>query len=984
MFLKEVSKELLRRFGNDMSNVTVVFPGKRARLFMNQYLAEFSDSPVWAPQYKTIDELYAELSPYRKADTIATICELHRIYASIVPDAEPLDEFYGWGEIILSDFDDIDKHMAPADKIFHNVHDLQSISTDFLTEEQEEALRNFFKNFSKEGNTIIKERFLRLWDIMPDLYAQLKQSLMEQGQLYSGALYREVTERIKADEEIDTNDNIFVFVGFNILDDCEEALFRYYHNRRRALFFWDYDKMYTSDQQWEAGHFINQSRQLFPNALPEEHFDNLRHLKDITFVATSTDNAQCRYIPDWLNSTSNNDSKKSGSGRRKENETAIVLADEHMLGGVLHSIPQKENITTSDEQKKDTYIPDTINVTMGFPLAETPVYSFINVLMSMFIDGYDKASKTYRYTFMERVRRHPFYNYIKEKVELTAKEPTCEGILADLIQILDTVSLHYASKQKPDIYDQLYTEALFQSHLTLCKFQQMMATQENLPVGMLDINPSTLRRLLKQVFTSTSIPFHGEPAIGLQIMGLLETRNIDFKNLLMLSVGEGILPKKNDDNSLIPYALRESFGLTTIRHKISVFAYYFYRLISHAEHVTLVYNENSSGATSNEMSRFMRQLMAETDLPIKHIKLMPSNQKTDEMESNCVAKTDEIIKNLRERFINNPDHKLSPTAINTYLSCKLQFYYKYVANISTKTDIEDGITAALFGTIFHDAANLFYMHLIQQYGTNVINADMLGQRLQDKQLKIDPFIDASLIINYFKPIEDDKQKEEEMTRLSKLKVEDLRHYVASFYKKEKNKSLLTGINHIIHKVLLQYLYQLIQYDRIHAPFTLEAMEEDAFFTLRLNDDEEVYTGGRIDRLERNSDGVMTVVDYKTGGKPDIMKDIDAIFEHASKNAGYYLQTFIYALAVQSTHNEAVQPTLFYINKVGKPDQYDRTLQMGTASNNTTVKDIATYREEFVSKLRESVESIFAKDTPFEQTNNANACKYCPYKQLCGK
>lgn len=966
MFLREVAKELLKRFGHNMSNVTVVFPGKRARLFMNQYLAEESECPVWAPQYKTIDELYSELSPYRKADTIMTVCELYRIYASIVPDAEPLDEFYNWGEIILSDFDDIDKHMAPAEKIFHNVHDLQSITTDYLTEEQEEALRKFFKNFSKESNSHIKEQFLRLWDIMPDLYTRLNETLRSQGQLYSGALYREVSERLKAGEEIDTHDNILAFVGFNILDDCEEALLRYYHNRKRALFFWDYDKLYTQDALWEAGYFISQNLRKFPNALPEEMFDNLRHLKDITFVATSTNNAQCRYIPNWLETRVRQNTAEAGE---KENETAIVLADEHLLGSVLHSIP--------------AHTPNIINVTMGFPLVDTPVYSFVNVLMSMFIDGYEKASHSYRYTFMEKVRRHPFYHYIKDVADLSAQEPDCQVMLDKLLRILDAVSLHFGAKQKPDIYDQLYTEAIFQCHLILSRFKQL-TMKEAQAEATLAINPSTLRRLLKQVFMSTSIPFHGEPAIGMQIMGLLETRNIDFKNLLMLSVGEGILPKKSDDNSLIPYSLRESFGLTTIRHKISVFAYYFYRLVSHAEHVTLVYNENSSGATSNEMSRFMRQLMAETDLPIKHVKLMPSNQRPDETESRCVAKSDEMIKMLREKYINQKDHTLSPTAINTYLSCKLQFYYKYVAGMRVKENIKDGITPALFGTIFHDAAEMFYRHLTKQYGTTNINAAMLEQKLADKTLCIDPFIDASLIINYFKPIDDNEKKEAEIEKITSLSSQQIREYAAKFYKKPQNELLLTGINHIIHKVLLQYLHQLVEHDHVHAPFTIEALEKDFFFSLKIGEGEEVQTGGRIDRLERDKNGKLVVLDYKTGGKMEPVNGVNAIFEHKTKICSYFLQTFTYALCVQEKYKgDDVQPTLFYINKAGKPEEYDRTLQMGTDKKRTPITDIATYQEEFMTKLQETVKGIFSKEIPFESTQNRKSCADCDFTQLCG-
>ena len=973
MFLRDVSIDLLKRFGNNLSKVTVVFPGKRAKLFMNQYLAEESERPVWAPQYVTIDELVHKMSTYRKADTITSVCQLYNIYSRLIPDAEPLDEFYNWGEVILSDFDDIDKHMAPADKIFRNVYDIHAISTDYLTDKQVEALREFFHNFDKESNSELKQRFLRLWDIMPDLYTQLRSELSDKGLLYAGALYRDVAERLKrgdasSDAEAALTNGMsshegcaYVFVGFNILDESTETIFRHFQQEHKALFYWDYDQLWTKDDKWEAGLFISQDLRLFPNALGEEYFDNLKNLKDLTFIATSTNNAQSRYIPTWIDSYLT----------QTENETAIVLADEHQLGSVLHSIPENA--------------PHSINVTMGYPLSDTPVLSFLNVVMSLFIDGFDTATGHYRQTALDRVRRHPFYNYCGKEM-FKPEECNSEQLLERLIGIVDAVSHHYALKNQSDIYDQLYCEALFQTHLTLTRFLQL--TQAD----VLNVNPFTLRRLLWQIFSATSIPFHGEPAIGMQVMGLLETRNIDFRNLLMLNVGEGILPKRSDDISLIPHNLRESFGLTTIRHRISVFAYYFYRLISRAEHVTLMFNENTVGATANEMSRFMRQLMAETDIPINYIRLTPSNAPEDGETQNEVFKTPEIVDSLRRKYINNEAKSLSPTAINTYLNCSLQFYYKYVAGIFVEDKPEDGITPALFGTIFHDSAWLFYTHIMHDYGTQVINADMLGKVLSSPDTQLYPFTDISLILNYFNPIEDEKKREIEMTRLAQMSMTEIRQIVADFFGKTENATLLTGLTHIIHGVLRQYLLHLIQYDKIHAPFTIEALEQEHFYRLEVNPGEFIRTGGRIDRLERDTQGRLTVVDYKTGGHAEPIKDVEEIIKHEKKNAGYFLQTFLYAMAVQQEgHNpdspipaEAVCPTLFYINRANRPKKYERTLHIGTVAKNEPVNDVSPYVEEFTKRLSTALRDLFSPDKPFRASTYEKACIYCDFKQLCNK
>ncbi len=974
-FLRDVSTDLLQRFGNNLSHVTVVFPGKRARLFMNQYLAEESPQPVWAPAYQTIDELVQQISPYRKADTIASVCQLYSIYSRLVPDAEPLDEFYSWGEIILSDFDDIDKHMAPADKIFRNVYDLHSISTDYLTPEQEQALREFFLNFSIEGNSELKQRFLRLWDIMPDLYRQLNEELESQGRLYSGAQYRQVAESLKAgtcaspDAPLSDPDRTYVFVGFNILDESTDALFRHFQQTHHALFYWDYDQFYVKDPIWEAGLFITDNLRRYPNALSEDHFDNLSRLQDITFIATSTNNAQSRYIPTWLDAHLTD----------TENETAIVLADEHQLGSVLHSIPEET--------------PRHINITMGYPLSDTPVFSYVNVLMSMYIEGYDVAANKYRRTNYEKVCRHPYHAYSDETLSIPCPMDS-PLLLQRLIAAVDNVSRHYANKVETDVYDQLYTEALFQTHLILTRFLQLTTTQDQgdgaSPV--LQVEPTTLRRLLFQIFSSTNIPFHGEPAIGMQVMGLLETRNIDFRHILMLNVGEGILPKRSEDNSLIPHNLRESFGLTTMRHRISVFAYYFYRLISRAEHLTLLYNETSSGATSNEMSRFMRQLMAETNLPIRYVRLMPSNQIREVPNSLIVNKTEDIVNQLRQTYLEGEKRKvLSPTAINSYLKCPLLFYYRYVAKIRIPDKPEDGITPPLFGIIFHDSAQLFYDHYRQHYGMQVTH-EQLTRILETPDTRLYPFLSLSMLINYFRIIEDDEQKDREMKRIAQLSYSEIAEMVDDFYHAPANIGLLTGLNHIIHSVLRQYLLHLVQYDLTHTPFTLEGLEEDHYFTLALGPDQEILTGGRIDRLERDSHGRLTVVDYKTGKQAEPINGIEKIFQHDKPNAGYFLQTFIYALAVQQHgHNpssgllpEPVCPTLMYVNRINQPEKYERLLRIGTATKSEPVLDISTYSTEFLDRLTQTVRDIFNPDITFASTDNEKACKNCDFKLLCGK
>lgn len=928
-FLELVAEDLLKTYGNNLAKVKLVLPGKRARLFMNQYLAKQSDKPVWAPQYQTIDELFLELSPYRKAEQIETVCLLYQIYSKLVENPEPLDEFYAWGEIILSDFDDIDKHLAPAEKIFANVYDIHAIHENYLTEEQEKALQEFFSNFSIEGNTEIKERFLRLWKIMPRLYAKLKEELQQRGYLYSGALYREVVESLggtlekgKSDAarqqqlEEKIGDNVYAFVGFNVVDECEASLFRLI-GEEHTRFYWDYDEMYMQKKEgqsaWEAGLFLSQNLAPFPNRLPRECFDNLRHLKDITFIATSTDNAQARYLPVWIQEQLT----------KEENDTAIVLCDEHQLQPVLHALPE------------DT--PRHINVTMGFPLTDTPIFSFLSVISAMQIDGWEANSKRFRNTFKEKVMRHPYHKLLS--TDIFEHQPDNLALLNYLQGIVTELATHYAQKEKQeDVYDQLYGEALFQTHKILNRFIKL--TED----GTLDVHPITLRRLLRNVLNTTSIPFHGEPAIGMQVMGLMETRNLDFSHLLMMNVGEGTMPKKSNDNSLIPFNLRNAFGLTTFRHRISVFAYYFFRLLQRAEHVTLLYNENSSGVKNNEMSRFMRQLMAETDLPIKHIRLNPKNELKNETKPIWAEKTPEIIQELRERY---KASSLSPTAINGYLNCPLQFYFKYVAGMYVQQQEAEGITAAEMGTIFHDAAQSFYDELAKKYHTDTFTADMLRPALEHKDTQIAKHINMG---------EHDSK---------------------------------SGLPLIIKKVILEYLCQLIRYDLKHTPFTVYKKEEAYYLDIEVDgkDDEKIKLkiGGRIDRLDKG-DGKYIVIDYKTGGLAEPIASVEDIFVHKAKNAGYYFQTILYSLAVSHQHGHcAVQPTLFYVHRAYDAEGYDSSLAIKEGRNAPEpILDVRNIEEEFMTRLKDKLAELFNPDIRFTQTDNEQKCRYCDFRKLCGK
>ena len=605
-FLQLVAHDLYAKIGNDLSRTVLIFPNKRANLFFNEYLAGESDQPIWSPAAMSISDLFQKLSVQKTGDPIRLVCELYKVFKEETESQETLDDFYFWGELLISDFDDVDKNLVDADKLFSNLQDLKSLMDDyeFLDKEQEEAIQQFFRNFSIERRTELKEKFISLWDKLGTIYHHYRKNLTELGIAYEGMLYRNVIEQLNTDQ---LKYDKYIFVGFNVLNKVEKEFFRKLQKADKAIFYWDYDIFYTQQiKKHEAGEFINRNLKDFPNELPASYFDSLKKPKKIRYISASTENAQARFLPEWIRTTFSSDNEK---------ENAVVLCNETLLLPVLHSIPEEVK---------------NVNITMGFPLAQTPVYSFINAAMELQTNGYRFDTGRFTYETVSAILKHPYTRQLSTKADIIERELTKtnrfyplpselkqDEFLANLFTprngikelcdyliglIKDISTLYRKEGEYNDIFNQLYRESLFQSFLKINRLYSLIES------GELNIQPHTLKRLISKVLTSSNIPFHGEPAIGMQVMGVLETRNLDFRNLVMLSLNEGQLPKTGGESSFIPYNLRKAFGMTTIEHKNAVYAYYFYRLIQRAENITLLYNTSSDGLNRGEESRFMLQL----------------------------------------------------------------------------------------------------------------------------------------------------------------------------------------------------------------------------------------------------------------------------------------------------------------------------------------------------------------------------------------
>ena len=954
-FLKLVAADLYKHTEGNLAHTAVVFPNKRAGLFFNEYLAQESESPIWSPAYVSISELFRSLSPWEVGDPVKLVCELYKIFRRETQSTETLDDFYFWGEMLISDFDDADKNKVDTDKLFSNLQDLRNIMDDytFIDDEQEEAIRQFFQNFSIERRTALKERFISLWDVLGNIYKGFRESLASQNIAYEGMMYRHVIEHLNVDK---LPYEKYVFVGFNVLNKVEHTLFTQLKDAGKAVFYWDYDEFYMKENRQavthEAGEFIRRNLRDFPSPLSGELFKNLSKPKEVHYIASSTENAQARYLPQWIRNNLTT----------PEKETAVVLCNEALLQPVLHSLPAEVK---------------HVNITMGFPLSQTPVYSFLIALLELHTHGFNFKSGRYTFQSVVTLLKHPYTRQLTGQAELLEKELTrnnrfyplpgelgkdefltrlftplsgnlnlCIRLSETLQQVAGIYQANTSGTEDTDAFNQLYRESLFKAYTTINRFRTLIEEDE------LTVQSETFRRLLVKVLSATNIPFHGEPAIGMQVMGVLETRNLDFRHLVLLSVNEGQLPKSGGDSSFIPYNLRKAFGMTTIEHKIAVYAYYFYRLLQRAERITLMYNTSSDGLNRGEWSRFMLQFLIEWPHPITR-QFLEAGQSPQGTSPITVEKTPDVMRRMQSLFDvrANPKAKFSPSALNYYLDCPLKFYYRYVAGLSAPGEVSAEIDSATFGSIFHYAAEHIYKDLTTH--GKVINKEALETLLRN-EVKLQDYVDTAFKKLFFNVPQNEKPE-------------------------------YNGVQLINSAVIARYLKQLLQNDLRYAPFTFIASEMEVDEPIDIQTPKGVIKsriGGIIDRMD-SKDGTLRIVDYKTGGDADTPPHVESLFIPDKKRSNYVFQTFLYAaIMCRKQPTMKIAPALLYIHRAAT-ETYSPVIQMGEPRKpKEAVEDFSKYEKEYRERLQGLLEEIFNPEKSFTQTEIIEKCTYCDFKALC--
>ena len=961
----ELAEQLYGKYGKDISKLTILFPSRRARLFFNKALVDVAGGgAMWAPRFTTIDELMCSVSTLSSADSLRLVSELYTIYPEDI--REDIDRFYHWGEMLIADFDMVDKYMVDAQMLFANIADIKEIEADisYLTEEQKLYLSRFWNTL----NTNIsfneqKEYFLRIWRALPSIYTTYKAHLRKLGIGYTGMIYRDAAEKIADAKAKVLPDVQYVVAGFNALSACERQLFDYLQSAHNAEFAWDYSDYYFYNHMQEAGRFIRSNVKRYPSTLNISHRDLTKTIKSLTVASAATSVAQCNYITQVLEKIAGRD--ENGCLNRLDRDTAIVLTDENLLLPLLYALPEEFKRATPDGDQTEG-----VNVTMGYPLRSTFAYSFVERLLELQLHAENKSGEpTFYYVDVEGLLTHPYLaSTAPEKIAAIRKSivdqrlyhiaqsmlselPMADSIFVvkseatELISYIDSVFAALLAAVEVCDSNRLNIEYMVRIRTSLRQIANMVDSCHI--VLPLKLCISLIRRHLQSV----RIPFEGEPLEGLQIMGILETRNIDFKNVIVLSMSDSNFPgNKVSDKSYIPYSLRYAYNLPTQEHHQGVYGYYFYRLIERAENVWLVYCSTSDENGAGEPSRYIRQIEYESGLPINFVKVN-TPIKVENRQPISIAKDSRALQVLSN--YTEGRSTLSPTAFSSYVLCPLRFYYRYIAQIKVEDNLEEGINNKDFGIIFHKAAELLYKDVI-----GMVNPEDILSKLTDEQ--IEAFADKAIVEICFKGHNVPWQQ-------------------------------FGGELNIVRRIVVRYLKNnLIAYDLNHKGFVVSELETKFPYPVEFESNGKKLTvtiEGQADRVDRLNDGkLIRIIDYKTGEQHLTFAGFENLFygkaQHRQSNT---INTLMYAMIKNRLDGVDVQPALYYLRYMNN-EEYSPLLKQGIQGKRdpVPVDSYLSVAEEFERHLFAVLSEMFDPTVPFVEVEDENSCQYCDYAPICNR
>lgn len=953
-FLKSVADYLYHTYRDKLHTLAVVFPNKRARIFFNQYLSEFVEKPVFAPSYYTITEYMQEISGRTVADQLTLLFELFEVYISVTGSKESFDEFLFYCEMLLADFDDIDKYNVDPEALFRNLSDLKELDSyyEFLDDTQIQAIKQFWEAFSVSKDSPEKENFSKIWEVLFRIYSQFNQTLENKEIASEGSAYRKAIHDLENSMQEAPGAKV-IFVGFNALNNCEKRLFQYLKNQGKAEFFWDFDNYYYKRRKFhEAAWFLKDLVKKFP-APAGFTFDSelISEKKNIKIYDITTNTGQAKIIPEIINDL------PPGWTNTPE-KTAIALADETLLMPVLGSLPNT--------------VPQ-VNISMGYPLNETSVYSLASILLDL------QRNKRITTNGKEQYYHQDVLRILQNGLVSNLRTAEVDKRINDITKFnqvyVDTNTLKFSGQVLNKIFtpginaqnfvpylieileevpkliynqgEQIYTiegEAAFRVVTRLQRISDILTETK------VEYSFKSLVRLVGKVLQGETVPFMGEPLNGMQIMGILETRTLDFDNLVILSMNEGVFPKSGHVPSFIPYSLRKAFELPTVEHQDAIFAYYFYRLMQRANNIILVYTSSVQDSKSGEPSRFIHQLNYEKGF---NLNLQTIGYHVYPLEhKEVVVQKSEITRSvLLEKYTGKNARPLSPSAINTYLNCNLRFYYRYIAGLKEPEMVLEEIEANTLGSILHKAIEELYLGV----GKNTLNKEDL------LKIRKSPALISETVLKAF-------WSEYLAPKTEIPPIEEIN---------------LSGKNILVKAVIEKYIESVLDYDIKNSPFKIKALEGEFKHLFTLNNNIEISTGGIIDRFDEFN-GVTRIIDYKSGKQKNTFKSIDDLFDaDSSKRNDAAFQTLLYSLVVsKALKHKNIEPGLYFVRNM-RDKHYTHKIKMGDYKK-LPLNSVSEVLDSFEERLINVLNDIFSSTGTYAQTVDEKYCEYCPFNKLCSK
>ena len=897
-FLKNVVKEILIKTKN-LSNYSVILPSKRAGVFFKDELLSAISKTTLLPKINSIEEFIKELSNIHSIDTISLLFEFYNIYKQHTPleELDNFDQFSTWATILLQDFNEIDRHLIDPSYIFGYLKDIKRL---------EELLKG-------EKKTKLINKRLQFFEKLETYYTSFYNHLLEKKVGYQGLQYREAVDNIHFFIENNTNIKV-VFVGFNALNTAEERIFQELLNNDMANIYWDIDTFYYNSNH-NAATFIkkyHKNWKFYKNNTLHWLTDNFKAKKNINIIGVPKNISQVKYAGELL--------KEIKYTTKNYKDTALVLADESLLIPTLNSLPQEV---------------ENVNITMGYELKNIALANLFEILLKLHTNSekgkfyYKNVLLLLQHTQLKKIfNKSPVLKLLKSKI-----------ITHNYIYVtaLDLQNIADETRQEFQIISFLFNDWNHNANTAIEKCIQLLALiQERTSQNILEkeytyrfytifqqlsnlnttfnyiTNIKTLSIFYKQLLQNEKLSFKGEPLSGLQILGMLETRVLDFKNLIITSVNEGILPAGKSDNSFIPFDVKKEIGLPTYQEKDTIFSYHFFRLLQRAERIYLLYNTEADTYGSGEQSRFITQLEMLKEDEIETIVVSPKVPKTKN-EPKLLIKNKQFLDELKQLASKG----FSPTTLTTYILNPFEFYKQRILKIRDLEEVEETVADNTLGTIIHKTLEALYI----------------------------PYLGKYITLEAIKIMKDKAAKE-----------------VEKWFVKEYGTNIVSGKNLLIYKVAHQFISNFLDQEllqvKLGKQLKILALEYDLETTITIKDlPFPILLKGQVDRIDE-IDGKIRIIDYKTGKVEQrnlLIKDWDLLTTDYKYSKIF--QVLFYALVYTNEKKIDLNTTPLEGGIISFKNLKSGFLKVN--KNAITTKDLDT----FICQLKQLIVEIFDKEKP---------------------